>query len=181
MIVRGPETKATPADFPADAEWLGITFTLGTFMPHLPLSSLQDGCVMELPCTGSSSFRLYGSTWEIPTYDNADTFLMRLERAGLLVRDPLVDAVLQGYPQAMSPRAVQYHFLRATGLTQNKIHQIERANRAATLLASGMPIIDVTYEVGYFDQSHLANSLKRFIGQSPAEIFRVSQPDHLNG
>lgn len=26
FTVRGPETKATPADFPAGAEWLGITF-----------------------------------------------------------------------------------------------------------------------------------------------------------
>ena len=27
FTVRGPETKATPADLPAEAEWLGITFT----------------------------------------------------------------------------------------------------------------------------------------------------------
>ena len=176
LTVRGPETKATPASVPADAEWLGITFKLGTFMPHLPLSSLLDGGNAELPEATSKSFWLYGSTWEFPTYENADTFVMRLEHEGLLEHDPIVDGVLQGHPQAFSPRALQYRFLRATGLTQNKVHQIERARRAAALLAGGMPILDTAYEVGYFDQSHLTNALKRFLGQTPAQIARVSQP-----
>ena len=33
ITARGPETKASEADFPADAEFVGIIFTLGTFMP----------------------------------------------------------------------------------------------------------------------------------------------------
>ena len=49
FTVRGPETKATPADFPADAEWLGITFKLGTFMPDLLPGSLLDRQDMNLP------------------------------------------------------------------------------------------------------------------------------------
>ena len=35
LTIRGPETKATTADCPADGEWLGIRFKLGTFMPQL--------------------------------------------------------------------------------------------------------------------------------------------------
>ena len=48
LTVRGPETKATPADCPADAEFFGIVFKLGTFMPHL----LQEICWIEKmrPC-----------------------------------------------------------------------------------------------------------------------------------
>jgi hypothetical protein len=177
VAVRGPETKASPASFPAEADWLGVTFKLGTFMPHLPLTRLLDGCGIELPEAAHKSFWLHGSSWELPTYENADMFVMRLKHEGLLEHDPIVDAVLQGEPQAFSPRALQYRFLRATGLTQNKVHQIERAKRAAALLANGLPILETAYEVGYFDQSHLTNALKRFLGQTPAQIARVSQPE----
>jgi hypothetical protein len=173
LVVRGPETKATQAPVPADAEWLGITFKLGTFMPDFPPGSLLDRHDVNLPGATGKSFWLCGSTWEFPTFENADTFVMRLAREGLLAHDPLVDAVRQGCPQPWSIRSIQYRFLRATGLTQNMIHQIERARRAAALLASGRPILDTVYETGYFDQSHLTHGLKRFIGQTPAQIVRV--------
>src|SRR5215216_6416249 len=42
FTVRGPETRATPAHLPADAEWLGITFQLGTFLPDFLPGSLLD-------------------------------------------------------------------------------------------------------------------------------------------
>src|SRR5690348_2806411 len=42
FTVQGPETKATCASLPAEAEWLGITFKLGTFMPDLPPIRLLD-------------------------------------------------------------------------------------------------------------------------------------------
>lgn len=177
FTIRGPETKASFATIPADTAWLGISFKLGTFMPQFPLGSLVDGCSVDLPEAGSKSFWLNGAAWQFPTYENADTFVNRLAGEGLLVHDPVVEAALQGQPQAFSPRALQYRFLRATGLTQNKVHQIERAKRAAALLESGMPILDIAYEVGYFDQSHLTNNLKRFLGQTPAQIARVNQPE----
>lgn len=40
LTVRGPETKARPAPIPESAEFLGIVFKLGTFMPHLPTSRI---------------------------------------------------------------------------------------------------------------------------------------------
>ncbi len=36
LTVRGPETRATSADCPADGQWIGVNFKLGTFMPLLP-------------------------------------------------------------------------------------------------------------------------------------------------
>ncbi len=54
------------------------------------------------------------------------------------------------------------------------IHQIERARRAADLLAGGRPILDTVHETGYFDQSHLTHGLKRFTGRTPAQILRVA-------
>jgi AraC-like DNA-binding protein len=175
FTVRGPETKATPADFPADAAWLGITFRLGTFMPYLPPGSLLDRHDVNLPGATGKSFWLDGSTWEFPDYENADTFVNRLVRAGLLVRDPLVDDVMQDYPLDLSPRALQYRFQRATGLTRRAVQQIQRARQAAALLEQGCPILDTAYQLGYFDQSHLTNSLRRYIGQTPAQILYALQ------
>ena len=112
-----------------------------------------------------------------PDHENAETFVDRLVRDGVLVCDPLVDAVLRGRPQDLSPRTVRHRFLRATGLPQSHIRQIERAQRAATLLRRGTPISDAVYEVGYFDQPHLTRSLKQWIGHTPAHILRSSGPE----
>jgi hypothetical protein len=177
FTLRGPETKAAPAPIPAQAEWLGITFQLGTFMPDFPPGGLLDRQDVNLPDASGKSFWLGGSAWEYPTYENADTFVNRLVREGLLARDPLVHEVMQDYPPDFSPRTLQYRFQRATGLTHKTIQQIQRARQAATLLEQGCPILDTVYELGYFDQSHLTNSLRRFIGQTPAQIAYALQPE----
>jgi AraC-like DNA-binding protein len=177
FTVRGPETKATTADFPADAEWLGITFKLGAFMPDLLPGSLLDRQDMNLPEATAKSFWLYGSTWEFPTYENADTFVKRLVRSGLLVRDPLVSDVMQDHPLDLSPRALQYRFKRATGLTHKTARQIQRTRQAVALLEQGRPILDTAYQLGYFDQAHLTNSLRRYMGQTPAQISHAHQAE----
>ncbi|HZR44355.1 MAG TPA: hypothetical protein VFB12_29855 [Ktedonobacteraceae bacterium] len=93
---------------------------------------------MNLSEATGKSFWLYGSTWEFPTYENADTFVNRLVRAGLLVRDPLVDEVMQDYLLDLSPRALQYRFRRATGLTHKTVQQIQHARQADRAWRSGV-------------------------------------------
>ena len=175
ITARGPETKASEADFPADAEFFGITFKLGSFMPHLPLKTLLDRQDATLPEASSNSFWLHGSAWELPTFENADVFVERLIRQGILVRDPVVEAAIQGHTPDMSIRSLQYRFLQATGLTHKTIQQIERARFAVSLLERGTPISDTSFELGYFDQAHLINSLKRFVGRTPAQIASKSR------
>jgi AraC-like DNA-binding protein len=175
ITARGPETKASEADFPADAEFFGITFKLGSFMPHLPLRSLLDRQHATLPEASSNSFWLHGSAWELPTFENADVFVDRLVRQGILVRDPVVEAAIQGHTPDMSIRSLQYRFLRATGLTYKTIQRIERARFAVSLFEQGTPISDTAFELGYFDQAHLTNSLKRFVGRTPAQIAQKSK------
>jgi AraC-like DNA-binding protein len=179
FTVRGPETKATPAELPADAEWLGITFQLGTFLPDLPPGGLLDRQDVNVPAGTGKSFWLCGSTWEFPTFENADTFVDRLARAELLVRDPLVEDVLHEGRLDLSPRALQYRFQRATGLTRKAVQQIRRAWQATALLEQGCPIPETAYQLGYFDQSHLTNSLRRYMGQTPAQILQAPEPDPL--
>lgn len=174
LTIRGPETKASMAASPVDAEFFGIAFKLGTYMPHLPIKKLLDRNDMSLPEASSQAFWLNGSAWQFPTFDNADTFVSRLMREGLLVRDPFVHGALDGQPQPLSPRALQYRFVQTTGLTHNTIQQISRAKAAVALLRQGMPILDVVFEAGYFDQPHLTRSLKRFMGQTPSQIAHLS-------
>jgi AraC-like DNA-binding protein len=179
LTVRGPETKATPLHCSADGEWLGIRFKLGTVMPYLPASHLVDGAV-NLPDAGRRSFWLHRSAWQFPDYDNADTFVERLVRDGLLIREPVVEAALQDQLKDLSLRTAQRHFLRTTGLTYSTVRQIERARYATILLRQGRSILDVVYEAGYFDQPHLTRSLKYFIGLTPAQILDRSRDMQLS-
>jgi hypothetical protein len=176
FTLRGPETIATPASIPEDAEFFGITFKLGTFMLPMPVSKLVNAPV-NLPDATSKSFWLNGSAWQFPDYNNADTFVDRLVREGLLVRDEVVDTVLQGQQPAFSIRHLRRRFLRATGLTPGFIQQIERARQAAALLERGVSILDTVFEAGYFDQPHLTRSLKRVRGQTPAQILRLNRSE----
>ncbi|MGH2511745.1 MAG: helix-turn-helix domain-containing protein, partial [Candidatus Limnocylindrales bacterium] len=125
-IVRGPETRATRVPYPPDTQWLGIRFRPGALLLPLPAASMVDGKATLSPAA-SDSFRLDGATWQVPTFDNADTFVQRLVRAGLLDLDPAVSAALEGELTASSPRTVQRRFLRATGVTRSLALRIERA------------------------------------------------------
>jgi hypothetical protein len=175
LTVRGPETKATTADCPAEGEWVGIRFKLGTFMPLLPARNLSDRKDATLSEATSRSFWLNGSAWEYPDFENAEAFVRRLVHDGLIVVDGAVQAVLQGHRQDLSVRSAQRHFVQATGLTHSAIRQIERARHATNLLKRGVSILDTVHEAGYYDQAHLTRSLKYLIGQTPARIMRAEK------
>ncbi len=180
MTVRGPETKATSMDVTlVGAEFFGIVFKYGAFMPHFPVSHLVDGDV-DLPDASSKSFWLNGSAWQFPNYENADTFVNRLVRESLLDCDPIIEPVLRGEPQDLSLRSVQRRFLQATGLTQSSIRQIERARYATLLLQQGISILDTVEQAGYADQAHLTRALKHLIGKTPAQIINKSEPEQLS-
>jgi len=176
LSIRGPETKASPAPIPEDAEFLGIIFKHGAFMPHFPKNNLVDEEI-HLPETARNSFQLLGATWQFPNFENADTFVNKLVLENLLMQDQIVEDVLRGQAKDLSLRSLQRRFLHVTGLTYKAIQQIERARHALMLLQNGVPIPETAYQAGYFDQAHLTNSLRRFVGQTPAQINRSNQPE----
>jgi len=176
VFVEGPMTKVTPKTHPEGTEWLVIKFSLGTFMPWLPVSTLVDTKEM-LPLAARESFWLHGAAWQFPDYENAETFIDRLVRDDVLLRDAVVTDALQGQPQDRSARTVRRRFLQATGLPPKAHEQIERAQQAAALLAQGASIPDAVYQAGYADQPHLTRSLRRFIGQTPAQLARSGEPE----
>ncbi len=175
LTVRGPETNAATIDCPAEGEWIGIRFKLGTFMPQLPVKNLLDRKDVNLPQSTSRSFWLNGSSWEYPDFENAETFVNRLVHDGLIAVDRPVDAALQGHLKGLSLRSVQRHFLRTTGMTHGTIRQIERARHATNLLKQGVSILDTVHEAGYFDHAHLTRSLVHFIGQTPTQIIQAKE------
>jgi len=175
LTVRGPETKATAADCPAYGSWVAIRFKLGTFMPLLRPGKLRDRNDVTLPNASNRSFWLNGSAWEYPDFENAESFVQRLVRKGLIKVDPCVNDALRGHRQSLTTRTAQRRFLLATGVTHSAIRQIERARHATNLLQQGVSILDTVYAAGYFDQPHLTRSLKRLIGQTPAQILRADQ------
>ena len=180
MTMRGPETRATPmGNCPGGGEWYGIILKPGAYLPLLSPERLVDGQV-DLPVVSSNAFCFCGSTWQLPNYENADTFMDWLARQGLLVCDPVVDAALQGPMKDWDPRTIQRHFRRATGLPQSNTWHIERAHYATCLLQEGVSILDVVEQAGYFDQPHLTRSLKRYIGQTPAQILQKSRPEQMS-
>jgi AraC-like DNA-binding protein len=174
-LVVGPLTSSGMASWGQGAEILWIKFKLGVFLPHLPAKDYLDG-EQALPGASRERFWWRGAARQFPTYENVESFVERLVREQDLVRDPLVPAALQDQPLDISPRTVRHRFLQATGQTQIHIRQYERAIKAASLLRHGFSIADAVFEAGYFDQPHLTRSLKQFVGYTPAEILRESQP-----
>jgi len=173
VTVRGPETRATIVPIPQDAEFFGIQFGLGTFMPRLLPGELVDRSV-TLPLATSTSFQLDGSTWDVPGPDDVDDFVDGLVDAGLLVHDPVAAAAVEDAVEddvdGLSSRSVERRVARATGLTQGLIRRIRRAERAVELLSVGVSAPDAAHRAGYADQSHLIRSLKRFVGQTPSQV-----------
>jgi AraC-like DNA-binding protein len=174
--LRGPETVASNAPVPEDAEFIGIIFKLGTFIPHIPATDLVNGGI-HLPEASTQSFWLQGSAWEFPTFDNVDTFVARLVRQGLLAHEPIVEAALKGHIKDLSQRSIQRRFIRATGVTHTTIYQIERARQAMALLQQGLSILDTVEQAGYYDQPHMTRMLKLLVGQTPAQIINTSSDE----
>jgi AraC-like DNA-binding protein len=170
LTLRGPETSATLMDCPAEGEWVGIRFKPGAFMPEFLPGGLRDHHDVTLPPATVRSFWLNGSALDYPSFENAETFVKRLVKSGIVTRDPIVEDTLLRSPRSLSLRSAQRRFLQSTGVTYATFRQIERARYATILLREEVSILDVVSRLGYFDQAHLTRSLRRFIGETPAKI-----------
>lgn len=95
VTIRGPETKPTIVPIPQDAEFIGIQFRPGVYIPGFPSQQLVDRS-FTLPESGRQSFWLNATVLEVPVYGNVDAFIEHLARKGLMVRDPIVEVVLNG-------------------------------------------------------------------------------------
>jgi hypothetical protein len=167
--ISGPETRTGTAPVPEGASFVGIEFTVGTSLRAVPTPDLVDRGA-ELPGATRTTFWLDGVRWETPGLDDAEALVDRLVHAGAVVRDPLVTDVRRGHRPAVSRRTVERRFRAATGLTRGAVRQIERARKAAALLAAGAPGADVIAKLEYFDEPHLTRALRRYVGRTARQL-----------
>jgi hypothetical protein len=175
VLLSGPSSRPTPVPYQMGNRNVGVRFTQGTFFTHVDPHSMCDRTV-ALPMPDVERFELAGRMWPMPDYDGIDEFLAGFDAIGLLAHDSVIDAVLHGVDPPLSPRSVQRHFTRITGLSPQHVRQIARAREAVARLRTGEAIADVAYELGYADQSHLSRDVKRLTGYTPAESKRRDEP-----
>jgi hypothetical protein len=179
VTLHGPETRPTTASVPPGATWVGIRFRLGTVVPDRSVAGLVDRSA-ALPPAGDRSFWWKGTAWRLPTFDDAEGLVERLVREDLIGSEPVVEDALRRTDGEPSLRTIQRRFHAATGLTRRAVRQIERARMAAVRLREGAAPAEVTTELGYYDQPHLTRSLRRFLGQTPAELADPDRREQLS-
>jgi hypothetical protein len=171
LLQTGLITKPVELAYAAGDEYVSISFKPGVFMPRLPGKRMVDRGLLR-PTPSPRTFQVEQDQLEIPTFDNAEGLVDRLVRRELIVRDEIVEGVVEGRPRAIHPRSVQRHFIEAIGLTAKRLEQIQRAGQAIELLARGKRPVDVALQLGYSDQSHLTRVLKAIMGTTPGEVGR---------
>lgn len=171
--LRGPETRATTMTCPSGSEYFGAELRLGAYVRLFPPARLANLRDAVLPTLDDGRVLLGDEAWEMPTPQNLDVFVDHLERAGLVVFDPLVEELAYGDTvRGLPERTAQSRFVRAAGVSRRTLRVIERAREAARGLQAGRSIADVVRSAGYYDQPHLTRALRRFIGHTPAELAR---------
>jgi len=173
VLRTGLTTQTVTYEHQAGDEILVISFKPQSFMPLMPGEVMRDEGVM-LEKFGRAQFLLGDGAREIPTFENADVFVERLVRDGLIESNDIVASVVDGNPKAMSERTMQRHFLRTTGLTYKHFTLVQRAQQAVALLRMGRSAVDVAFALGFSDQAHMINSLRAIMGQTPGEIARAA-------
>lgn len=174
-LLSGPSSRITPVPYRAGNRNFGIRFVRGSFLTHVPASAMVDTTI-ALPMPDRETFILADEPWPLPSYETADEFVAELERRELLSVDPVAMAVLRGDDPKTSMRSAQRHVSHATGLTANRIRQIVRARTAVEMLQRGVPILDVTHDLGYADQAHLTRDLRRLTGYTPGQTKQRDEP-----
>ncbi|NOK63133.1 MAG: hypothetical protein GFH27_549323n142 [Chloroflexi bacterium AL-W] len=169
VLLEGPMAQAVPKTHVEGIDWIVIKLKLGVYIPSVSVKKLFDHAV-TLPRAAGDSFRLNHVILPFFDFENADGLVDRLARHDLLTIDPIVTATLHDRPVELASRTIRHRFVNTIGLPPSTIRQIERARQALTLLQTGVSILDVVYQMGYADQSHLTRSFRRFMGHTPAQI-----------
>jgi len=153
----------------AGDRYFNIAFRPEVYMPRRPGASMTNlGHVHAL--AGQRGCLIDGETLELPSFDNAERFVMALASRGLIEVDRHVLRAGQSGWQGVDDRSLQRHSAHVTGLSPKKLQQIIRADAAAALLQQGWRPADVAAELGYADQAHLTNSLRRILDVTPSQL-----------
>jgi len=169
VLQTGQTDRVVQLDSAAGDSWFSIAFRPEVYMPARPgIRMINQGHVHEL--AGRSDFLIGGERLVLPSFENAEEFVMQLARRGLIEVDLLLQRAAAGGWQRVDDRSLQRHSAHVTGMSPKKLQQILRADTAATLLLGGQRPADVAAELGYTDQAHLTHSLRRILGLTPGQL-----------
>lgn len=175
-VQTGQIVSPLTVDHDAGDELLVVAFKPEVYMPRLPGHKLFQLGVAR-PVEQDRRVWIDTERLEVPSFDNVEQLVAAMARKGLLERDPVVALALKGADQRLDERSVQRHFAAVTGLSYKGFQQIARAREAARLLRAGLAPAQVAAELAFSDQSHMTHSLKRFLGQTPAQLARQAAAD----
>jgi hypothetical protein len=166
VLLSGPSSKITLVPYSAGNKNFGIRFKPGVIFTNIPVAEMIN-VTKALSMPTNETFILQDVSWKLPTYENIDKFLAKLEENGLINIDSVIRDVLENKVVKMSARSIQRHFAVTIGLSPRQVKQIMSARKAVDLLLQGMPLAEVSYELGYADLPHMIRMLKRFTGFTP--------------
>lgn len=169
LLLSGPTSKMHMTPFTAGDEVLTIRLRTGVHFSFTASLQLTD-VNRYLPNASAQRFWLHSTSVAFPSFDNVETFIERLARAGLLRRDIVVEDKLADRSRQLSARTIQRHFLASTGMTVNHVQQIRRAEHARSLLTAEHTLASIAFEVGYSNPGHMTNSFKYFFGHTPRDL-----------
>ena len=164
-VLTGEISDGAAVRRPAEPRWHLVVLD----GPGLAMDRLVDAEI-GLAERGRRTFELLGSQVAIAEGEDAESMVDRLARDGVLAFDPLVGRVLAGHRVEAPERTVRHRVRTATGQSGTRIGQVERAKRAAVLIAGGLPLARVAAEAGYTDQPHLTRSVRRWLGATPGAL-----------
>jgi hypothetical protein len=170
VFITGARTHPFEIPYQKNDEMLSIEFKPYAFLPGLPAIELLDSKTFLLH--EKSSFFLGEKRFGIPTFENAESLVKELTQKKAVANNPIVEAVVEGKPQEFGKRSIQRHFRQATGMTWKLYQQIKRVQHAIKLLKQGLAPLEVAFEMGYADQSHMTRSFKKIIGKTPSELMK---------
>ena len=166
VLLSGPCFKTTLVPYSAGNKNFGIQFKPGVIFTDIPVAEMIN-VTKPLPMPTADTFVLQGFTWKLPTYERIDEFLVSMAENGLLGIDPVIPDVLENKTVKISVRSVQRHFAMTIGMSPRRVRQIMSARKAVNLLLQGIPLAEVSYDLGYADLPHMIRMLKRFTGFTP--------------
>jgi AraC-like DNA-binding protein len=172
VFLTGSTTRPLKVCLSAGEEILSVSFKASAYSPAFSAQTLLDSALPLPTATNRSIWWSGQQRIELPTFENADDFVAELLKREQLAVNAAVAAVLAGHAPAMSPRTLQRHFLKTTGMTHNYWQQIQRAQQAVSSLKRGKSLAQVAFESGYVDQAHMTRWLKQIVGRTPGVIAR---------
>ncbi|GAA3924847.1 helix-turn-helix domain-containing protein [Actinoplanes auranticolor] len=168
----GPRVRGLPIRSRTGESYWGVELAAHVVIPGIDKALLR-GAIAELPVV-DGRVAIQGRWYPVPTWEELESFVLRLVADGVMVVDADIRRALSGDDRGLSRRSWQRRFRSVTGLRRKEIERLDRSRRAYRLLSEGVPPSEVAVAAGYADQAHLTRELRCIRGETPARILAAA-------